>query len=754
MLSNTLSAFSSTNSIDQNASCAPSTSSFIGPSESSNSAIEWRFSPPISEIINKNFTRTTTSTCLAPSNNSIINNYENSHHSSYSSLTHSSSDITSSIIPLSVVNPCYQSPIFLQEKNNTHSKTIHSRNEWDSSYENNTLRSLQNFPLDRLHHNNNNIQVQQYPTSTKRAFSLQMVPATFNGESITNIFCPISMVKCRQHNVINIKEEFYIENCSAASMDWLSETSLSRLTRLLELHSMDFATSNRWQKRIQRMMSITSFLRQIRAGKGHETISNTLTVPEQVNKLYGMPLNRMQANTVDGNPLPQFVRDIMEYIAGHAHLADGIFRKNGVNLRIQEIKECCSSLLPYQPIPQHLLYDSTIYDLGDSLKRYFRDLPECLFTDRLSEMLEDICNELPKEKHFTALQCCILLLPTPNREALMLLLKFLEGIARHSATNQMTCENLAICWFPSLFNFTSNPKVQNNGSMSALGRKLGRRKTIGITNGKEWKSFEAIKKILSKMIEDWERLLFLPKFLHNEIANNSSLEICHDLEIAIKNAQFDFSAELHRKFSRLLYRLKEDYFAGWKSWQLQRVFPDGTQLFVRSINDMIPLKSYRVQTYVAASTSFILTVILHGRNFWDSHVIECKRIGPSGQNFDIVKVQYRSTMDVLEKHAFLARKWTYSEFDDDSLCSVIECSIVPCFEKRHQQNCGNVSVFESKFLIKPIHHDNSLLTYISRIDLRGKSSRWYDTVYAEMLVNQIQRLKRRVYKYEFGGTIV
>lgn len=66
------------------------------------------------------------------------------------------------------------------------------------------------------------------------------------------------------------------------------------------------------------------------------------------------------------------------------------------------------------------------------------------------------------------------------------------------------------------------------------------------------------------MIEDWERLLFLPKFLHNEIANNSSLEICHDLEIAIKNAQFDFSAELHRKFSRLLYRLKEVSFCLYK----------------------------------------------------------------------------------------------------------------------------------------------------------------------------------------------
>lgn len=86
----------------------------------------------------------------------------------------------------------------------------------------------------------------------------------------------------------------------------------------------------------------------------------------------------------------------------------------------------CSSLSPNQPIPHHLLIDSTVHDLADSLKRYFRDLPECLFTDRISEMLEDVLRDLPAEKYFDVMHYCILLLPEENREALMLLLRFLK----------------------------------------------------------------------------------------------------------------------------------------------------------------------------------------------------------------------------------------------------------------------------------------------------------------------------------------
>lgn len=57
----------------------------------------------------------------------------------------------------------------------------------------------------------------------------------------------------------------------------------------------------------------------------------------------------------------------------------------------------------------------------------------------------------------------------------------------------------------------------------------------------------------------------------------------------------------------------KDYLSGWKHWDLQRVFPNGSQLFTRTINDMIPLKAFRAQTSIAASPNLILAAILHNR---------------------------------------------------------------------------------------------------------------------------------------------
>ena len=59
-------------------------------------------------------------------------------------------------------------------------------------------------------------------------------------------------------------------------------------------------------------------------------------------------------------------------------------------------------------------------------------------------------------RHFQAAQYAILILPAENREALIILLRFLCEIARHSNTNKMNSLNLATCWMPSLFQFFNN----------------------------------------------------------------------------------------------------------------------------------------------------------------------------------------------------------------------------------------------------------------------------------------------------------
>lgn len=102
-----------------------------------------------------------------------------------------------------------------------------------------------------------------------------------------------------------------------------------------------------------------------------------------------MSLNQICKLTNDNSPLPNFVLDIMNFLKSNAADAEGLFRKNGVKLRIQEIKEKCSKLKADQNVPDGILDIGQLHDLGDALKQYFRELPECLITNRLSIMLEN-----------------------------------------------------------------------------------------------------------------------------------------------------------------------------------------------------------------------------------------------------------------------------------------------------------------------------------------------------------------------------
>ena len=60
-------------------------------------------------------------------------------------------------------------------------------------------------------------------------------------------------------------------------------------------------------------------------------------------------------------------------------------------------------------------------------------------------------SDLPNEVRAEAVQSAILLLPDEHREVLHLLLTFLEKVVQNSSLNQMTANNLSVCFAPSLF---------------------------------------------------------------------------------------------------------------------------------------------------------------------------------------------------------------------------------------------------------------------------------------------------------------
>ena len=96
--------------------------------------------------------------------------------------------------------------------------------------------------------------------------------------------------------------------------------------------------------------------------------------------VFGLPLSMILQRT--GQPLPQKIIEAMKILRKLAPRALGIFRNNGVKTRINRLKDAIDS---NEDFNFHLFY--TLYDIADMIKLYFRALPECLITNKLSDVL-------------------------------------------------------------------------------------------------------------------------------------------------------------------------------------------------------------------------------------------------------------------------------------------------------------------------------------------------------------------------------
>ena len=96
--------------------------------------------------------------------------------------------------------------------------------------------------------------------------------------------------------------------------------------------------------------------------------------------VFGLPLHIIMQRT--GQPLPQKIIESMKLLRKLGPRAIGIFRKNGVKTRINRLKDAIDK---NEDINFNLFY--TLYDIADMIKLYFRQLPECLMTNKLSDIL-------------------------------------------------------------------------------------------------------------------------------------------------------------------------------------------------------------------------------------------------------------------------------------------------------------------------------------------------------------------------------
>jgi hypothetical protein len=321
----------------------------------------------------------------------------------------------------------------------------------------------------------------------------------------------------------------------------------------------------------------------------------------------------------------------------------------GVSNRIKRLYDLIESDLEF-----YRFDDFSPYDVSDVLKKYFRLLPECLFTTKLSPLFLHI-NEhfsstdknlikITNERRLLALQYAILLLPDENRLVLHLLLSFLNDVSKHSKTNQMSSMNLATCFAPTLFSFHNYNKNSSNG-MPDLREIEEQRKAMDI---------------LSFMI-DHVRLLFLvPNELHQachfsyiEIGEPCTLEelsrrvsepssnrkhskfdsigsltssSCDNLLLNVNNNNNNNNLKLMKTKTNVSYQnfidrciievMRESCYTKLKGWTS---FGKNNQLELafKKLDDGHPLGLWKCSIEIEAPPIEILNRLLNERQLWD-----------------------------------------------------------------------------------------------------------------------------------------
>ena len=110
--------------------------------------------------------------------------------------------------------------------------------------------------------------------------------------------------------------------------------------------------------------------------------------------MFGVPLSVTMQRT--GEALPRPLLAALHFLRNSALDHIGLFRKSGVRSRITKLKELCEAWASasandepaehddHQPVPIDFSEHQS-YDLADMVKQYFRELPEALMTNKLSE---------------------------------------------------------------------------------------------------------------------------------------------------------------------------------------------------------------------------------------------------------------------------------------------------------------------------------------------------------------------------------
>ncbi|KAH1165695.1 hypothetical protein KIL84_023254 [Mauremys mutica] len=495
-----------------------------------------------------------------------------------------------------------------------------------------------------------------------------------------------------------------INRQSSAQLNLLQKCSLLRLTAIMEKYSVPHKQAWAW--------TVPKFMKRSKA-------------PDYRDKMvFGVPPIINVQRT--GQPLPQSIQQAMRHIRSQCLDQIGIFRKSGVKSRIQVLRHM------NEASPDNVNYEGqSAYDVADLLKQYFRDLPEPIFTSKLTDTFLQIYQFVPKEQRLQAVQAAIILMPDENREVLQTLLYFLSDIAS-AEENQMTSGNLAVCLAPSIFHLNVSKKESTSPRM------IQKRGTMGKPDQKDLNENMAATQGLSHMITDCKKLFQIPHDMMLQLGNSYMAADTHPLSLAelmshsLQGEGKEFQAYLEDNVQNLLKESSEK-FKGW----LSTAGPQNTELSCKKVGDGHPLRLWKVCTEMEASPYTVLQRVLRERHLWDEDLLQGEVIQALDESMEV----YHYVTDSMAPHPrrdfIVLRKWRMDL--PRGACLLVSMSLE--HEKLQVEGGVRAVVLTSQYLIEPCGMGRSKVTHVCRADLRGRSPEWYSKVFGQLCAMELARIR-------------
>ncbi|KAM7413168.1 hypothetical protein PAMA_020512 [Pampus argenteus] len=159
----------------------------------------------------------------------------------------------------------------------------------------------------------------------------------------------------------------------------------------------------------------------------------------------GDTLSQQQLTETD---IPVIVHSCIDYITQCGLVSEGIYRKSGVNSRVAAL---CDRFRRDARSLRLKEGEHQVDDVSNTLKRFFRDLEEGLFTSEDSSTWLSTAAIQDESIKLSQYQVLLNRLPRVNKATLQALINHLYCVQRFCEYNQMNLHNLAIVFGPTLF---------------------------------------------------------------------------------------------------------------------------------------------------------------------------------------------------------------------------------------------------------------------------------------------------------------